>query len=93
MELTDKELNRRGKMKKYRVIARAEIIDPITGKLHTDEGLMALDGYREFIVEAENELDIETLNRAIEKFEIENVNKSRWHYTIDGELHQDNTTI
>ena len=68
-------------MKKYRVIARAEIIDPITGKLHTDEGLMALDGYREFIVEAENLDDTNAFNAAFDRFEEETGN-SNWHYLI-----------
>lgn len=80
-DLADKELNKGGKMKKYRVIARAEIIDPITGKLHTDEGLMALDGYREFIVEAENLDDTNAFNAAFDRFEEETGN-SNWHYLI-----------
>ena len=68
-------------MKKYRVIARAKIINPITGKLYTDEELMALDGYREFIVEAENLDDTNAFNAAFNRFE-EEISNSNWHYSI-----------
>ena len=72
-------------MKKYRVIARAEIIDLIARNLHTDEGLKALDGYREFIVEAENLDDTNAFNAAFNRFEKKTC-KSNWNYSIDKEL-------
>ena len=37
-------------MKQIKVIARERITDPSTKKIHTDEGLRALDGYYEEII-------------------------------------------
>ena len=45
-------------MKKIRIIARQMIINPSTGKVHTDEGLRALNGYFEDIKEVEETYDI-----------------------------------
>jgi hypothetical protein len=42
-------------MKRIKIIARQHIIDPNTGKLHNDQGLMALNGYYESgIIEVED---------------------------------------
>lgn len=41
-------------MKKIRVIARERIINPRTGKVHTDAGLMALNGYYENLFEVDD---------------------------------------
>ena len=42
-------------MKHIKIIARQRIIDPHTGKMHNDQGLMALNGYYESeIIEVED---------------------------------------
>ena len=41
-------------MKKIRVIARERIINPETWKVHTDAGLMALNGYYENVFEVDD---------------------------------------
>ena len=45
-------------MKLIKVIARERIIDPSTKKIHTDEGLRALDGYYEETIEVDESYDI-----------------------------------
>lgn len=42
-------------MKRIRVIARERIINPSTMRIHTDAGLMALNGYWENIYEVEDD--------------------------------------
>lgn len=49
-------------MKHIKIIARQHIIDPYTGKLHNDQGLMALNGYYESeIIEVEDSYDKNTV--------------------------------
>ena len=42
-------------MKRIRVIARERIIDPSTMRIHTDAGLMALNGYWENVYEVDDD--------------------------------------
>ena len=42
-------------MKRIRVIARERIINPSTMRIHTDAGLMALNGYWESVYEVEDD--------------------------------------
>ena len=42
-------------MKKVKIIARERIIDPATGRRHTDAGLMALNGYYEDVIDVEDD--------------------------------------
>lgn len=42
-------------MKRIRVIARERIINPSTMRIHTDAGLMALNGYWENVYEVEDD--------------------------------------
>ena len=44
-------------MKKIKLIARQMIINPSTGKVHSDEGLRALNGYFEDIKEVDETYD------------------------------------
>lgn len=49
-------------MKHIKIIARQRIIDPYTGKIHNDQGLMALNGYYESeIIEVEDSYDKNTV--------------------------------
>lgn len=55
-------------MKHIRIIARQCIIDPHTGKLHNDQGLMALNGYYESeIIKVEDSYDKNTVILDFEK--------------------------
>lgn len=58
-------------MKRYRLIARQQIINPQTHRVHDDEGLKALDGYwqSQFYEYADN-VDPEAVFRGlVEKYE------------------------
>lgn len=58
-------------MKKYKLIVRQRIINPRTKMVHDDEGLKALDGYRESLVYTfPDDTDPETvLSNLIEEYE------------------------
>ena len=54
-------------MKKIKMVARAMIINPETNRIYTDEGLRALDGYFEDIVEVEDDYDASELVSSYEE--------------------------
>lgn len=58
-------------MKRYRLIARQQIINPQTHRVHDDEGLKALDGYWESpIYEYPNDIDARTVfSELVKKYE------------------------
>lgn len=67
-------------MKHIKIIARENIINPNTGKMHDDEGLFALDGYFESkIFEVDDSDNEETL---ISKFEEDNPKVKGFNFEI-----------
>ena len=67
-------------MKKIRIIAREKIFNPNTGKRHSDEGLRALNGYFEDIVELNDNYDKISL---ILKYEEMYPRISGWDFQIE----------
>ena len=66
-------------MKRIAVIARQRIIDPKTWKIHTDEGLRALNSYYEDIVIVEEPFDETTF---ILQFEAEHPELRGWNFQL-----------
>lgn len=67
-------------MKKIKLIARERIINPATGKCHSDEGLMALNGYYETApFEVVDDFDPNTI---VLKFEEKHPEYHSWNYQI-----------
>lgn len=54
-------------MKKVRIIARERIVDPTTGRRHSDAGLMALNGYYEDVIDVEDDYNKSTLVLRLEE--------------------------
>lgn len=66
-------------MKRMAVIARQRIIDPKTMKIHTDEGLRALNGYYEDVVTVEEPFDETSF---ILQFEEEHPELRGWNFQL-----------
>lgn len=66
-------------MKKVRIIARQMIISPETGEVHSDEGLRALNGYYEDIIQVPETYDS---TRIVLNFENEHPEFYGWNFQI-----------
>lgn len=47
-------------MKKFKLKARANIINPRTGRIYSDKELLAFDGYFEDIIELDDNCDLDS---------------------------------
>lgn len=70
-------------MKKICIVAKERIINPSTGKIHSDDGLRALDGYFEDVIEVDDNYNEISL---LLQYEEEHPEIKGWNFQIT-EIH------